>query len=199
MRTFSHLWQYFTEFFLEWEMFHAKVVENIKTHILCSVTVFRISCRIWDNVEKYCGAREPTDNNIIQRIRFACWVSRSARSHAHAKAPANPYRRMHGHTRTQKNAKTRPNITSYVYCLSCLKIIIILDDQQDYRMYCGARFRIPSHSITNYAVQKHNSALFTVCHFFAHLRVRVDCSSLQQKLIQSRLVKTTVSFVPLIK
>jgi hypothetical protein len=29
-----------------------KVVEKIKTHILCSVTFFRKSCCLWDNVEK---------------------------------------------------------------------------------------------------------------------------------------------------
>jgi hypothetical protein len=35
---FSHLWQYLSDFFLE--MFQIKVVEKIKTHILCSVTFF---------------------------------------------------------------------------------------------------------------------------------------------------------------
>jgi hypothetical protein len=34
MKTFSHLWQYLAEFFLEWERFHTKVVEEIKTYIL---------------------------------------------------------------------------------------------------------------------------------------------------------------------
>jgi hypothetical protein len=38
MKTFSHLWQYLSEFFLEWEMFQMKVVEKIKIRILCSVT-----------------------------------------------------------------------------------------------------------------------------------------------------------------
>ena len=36
---YAHLW-YFSQFFLEWEMFRAKFVERIKTHILCSVTFF---------------------------------------------------------------------------------------------------------------------------------------------------------------
>jgi hypothetical protein len=38
MKTFSHLWQYLDEFFLEWEMFQTKVVE--KKHILCLITYF---------------------------------------------------------------------------------------------------------------------------------------------------------------
>jgi len=37
-------------------MFQTKVVEKIKTHILCSVTFFRKTCRFLDNVEKYCTA-----------------------------------------------------------------------------------------------------------------------------------------------
>jgi hypothetical protein len=36
MNTFSRLWQYLAEFFLEWEMFKIKVVENIKTHFTFS-------------------------------------------------------------------------------------------------------------------------------------------------------------------
>ena len=36
MKTYVNLWQYLAEFLLEWEMFQAKVVQKIKTHILCS-------------------------------------------------------------------------------------------------------------------------------------------------------------------
>ena len=39
-----------------------KVVEKIATHILCSVTFFRKSCRLLDNVEKYGGDRKATDS-----------------------------------------------------------------------------------------------------------------------------------------
>jgi hypothetical protein len=35
MKTFSHLWQYLTELFLEWEIFQIKVVVEIKTHNWC--------------------------------------------------------------------------------------------------------------------------------------------------------------------
>jgi hypothetical protein len=52
MNTNIHFWPYLAHFFLEWEMFHTKVVEKIKTRILSSVTLFRKSCPLWDNVEK---------------------------------------------------------------------------------------------------------------------------------------------------
>jgi hypothetical protein len=38
MKTCVYLWQYLAEFFLEWEIFQAKNVEKLKTHILSSVT-----------------------------------------------------------------------------------------------------------------------------------------------------------------
>jgi len=60
----------------EKKMFQIKVVEKIKTHSLCSVTpapenraVYQIMC------EKYGRARQVTDNNIIRRMRFACWLT----------------------------------------------------------------------------------------------------------------------------
>jgi len=45
-------------------MFQTKVVEKIKTHISCSEIIFRKSCRLWDNVEKYCTARQPKDDYV---------------------------------------------------------------------------------------------------------------------------------------
>ena len=40
MKTNIHFWPYLAEFFLEWEMFETKILEKIKTHILCVVTFF---------------------------------------------------------------------------------------------------------------------------------------------------------------
>jgi len=44
-------------------MFQIKVVEKIKTHVLCSITVFRKSCRLSDNVEKYGTAGQTTNDS----------------------------------------------------------------------------------------------------------------------------------------
>ena len=46
-------------------MFPAKVVEEIKAHILSSVTFFRKSRCLLDNLKKYGAARRVTDDNII--------------------------------------------------------------------------------------------------------------------------------------
>jgi hypothetical protein len=39
------------EFFLEWEMSQTKVVQKIKTHILCSIIFFSKIRRLWDIVD----------------------------------------------------------------------------------------------------------------------------------------------------
>jgi len=60
------LLSYRTHFFLEWEMFQTKVVEKIKTRILCLVTPppLRKSRRLWDNVEKYRRTGQATYDNM---------------------------------------------------------------------------------------------------------------------------------------
>ena len=64
-----YFWSYLAHFFLEWEMFQTKVVEKIKTHILCSVTFPRKSCRLWDNVGKYGRAGQATDDSVALVIQ----------------------------------------------------------------------------------------------------------------------------------
>jgi len=60
-------------------MFQTKVVEKIKTHILCSVTFFRNFCRLWDNVEKYCTAGR--SQITIWRMQIACWIPKATNTH----------------------------------------------------------------------------------------------------------------------
>jgi hypothetical protein len=82
MKTCVHLCQFLAEFVLKWEMFKTRVIEKIKTFIVSSITFSRKSCRLWDNVEKYGTARQATDDNIIRRMRFACWISKATDTHS---------------------------------------------------------------------------------------------------------------------
>jgi hypothetical protein len=90
-------------------MFHTKVVEKIRTHILCPITCFRKSCRLWDNVEKYGRVGQATDDNIILRMRFACWITKATVIHSEY---------------VILNASM---LSLYVHCLSCLVFIIRSD------------------------------------------------------------------------
>ena len=64
MKTSIQFLSYLAQFFLEWEMFETEVVEEIKTHILCSKIFFFKSYHLWDNVEKYCRAGQATGDSI---------------------------------------------------------------------------------------------------------------------------------------
>ena len=71
-----HSWAYLSQFFLEWELFQTEVAENMKIHILCSMTFFRKSYRLWDNVEKY------RSQMSIWRMRIACWIPTVKNAHS---------------------------------------------------------------------------------------------------------------------
>jgi hypothetical protein len=73
-------------------MFRSKVVQNIKTHILCSITFFpRKSCRLRDHVEKYGRARQAADDDITWHMGFAFWVTTAmiclAKKNGYSNAP----------------------------------------------------------------------------------------------------------------
>jgi hypothetical protein len=55
--------------------------ENQNTHFMFN-TFLRKSCRLWDNVKKYGRARQATDDSIIQRMRFACWITKATDTHS---------------------------------------------------------------------------------------------------------------------
>jgi hypothetical protein len=88
MKTDTHFWSNSAHFFVEWEMFQIKVVEKIKTHVLCSVLFSRKSCRLWDNVDKYYRGWQATDDIMVH----AHCVLDTHRAHA----------RAHTHIHTQK-------------------------------------------------------------------------------------------------
>ena len=67
MKTNINLWSHLAQFFLEWKMFQTKVVpENESTHFIFG-NYTRKSCRLLDNVEECCRARQAADNMLHER------------------------------------------------------------------------------------------------------------------------------------
>jgi len=58
-------------------MFQTKVLEKMKTHILCLTPSCQKPCHLWYNVEKYYIARWAIDDNIIWHIHIACWIPKA--------------------------------------------------------------------------------------------------------------------------
>jgi hypothetical protein len=80
---------------------------------------FRKSCRLWDIVEKCCGAREATDEPAIRHMPFVYWISKGTRAlaHAHGNAPRKTYARkqarVHAHASTRVRAQKCVILTAF--------------------------------------------------------------------------------------
>ena len=72
MKTFSHL-LYLAEFFLRWDVSDKRCRENQNARFMFN-NFLEKSWRLWGNVGK---CSEATDENIIQRMRFACWITKA--------------------------------------------------------------------------------------------------------------------------
>jgi hypothetical protein len=58
-----------------------KVVEKIKTHILGLITFSGNCAFLRDDVEKCGGTKQVTVDNVVQRMRFACWITMTTHTH----------------------------------------------------------------------------------------------------------------------
>jgi len=55
--------------------------ENQNTHFVLSKFLFLKSCRLCENVEKYCRLDRP--QMTIQNMRIACWITKAMYTHTH--------------------------------------------------------------------------------------------------------------------
>jgi hypothetical protein len=97
-----------------------KFVETIKTRVLYSIPSFRKSCRLWDNVEKLCRARQATDDNITRRKRFACWIPKAIDT-------PSEYVILTAFPRQQWFRGHASMLRLCVHCLSCLVQSVQID------------------------------------------------------------------------
>ena len=59
------------------------LLQKTKTHVLCSVTFFfSENPAVYGNVEKCIRASQATDDNIIRRMGFACWITKATNTHS---------------------------------------------------------------------------------------------------------------------
>jgi hypothetical protein len=115
-------------------MFQTKVVEKIKTHILCSITFFRKSCRLRDNVEKYGTARQATDDNIIRRMHFLCWMTKAA----------DTYSEYVMHTPFQRQQRLRERVVLLRLYVRCPVLFHIYSYFRTVSLVAHRRIRMPT-------------------------------------------------------
>jgi hypothetical protein len=86
---------------------------------VCSVTFPpRKPCPLWVNVEKYGRARQATDDNIIRRMRVACWIRKATNTYPeYVILIAFPLQKLlHEHTSI---------LRFYIYGLSCFNTLML--------------------------------------------------------------------------
>jgi hypothetical protein len=81
MKTDMYFWSHVTQFFLEWEMFHTKVAEKVKQHVLCSITFFFPGNRVvyegvWRNT-----AHPGKPKMATQCMHIAGWVPKATETY----------------------------------------------------------------------------------------------------------------------
>ena len=70
------------ELFLKVRFFPDNICrENKKKHFLHSITFFPKVENLWDNLERFGRAGKATDENIILRMSFACWITKATHVH----------------------------------------------------------------------------------------------------------------------
>jgi hypothetical protein len=117
------------------EMFQIKFVEKIKIHNLCSVTFFRKSCRLWDNVKKITWSQR---TQIMWGLRVAYWISKLTRAQARLPPCAHTQTHPDSDTRTQQNVllidlpqqqwlRESASLLRYTY-IAC--IVVVLETNQ---------------------------------------------------------------------
>jgi len=60
--------------FLQWEIFQTKIVQKIKTQILCSIHIFWELCHLWDNVQTYHTTKRVTDDTTVRCMCTAFFI-----------------------------------------------------------------------------------------------------------------------------
>jgi hypothetical protein len=100
MKTSSRLWQYLAKLFLEWEIFQIKVVEKIKTHILCSITFLFANVAVYETTSK--NVAQPEGPQITSQYGAYKLHAGQARLHARTRMHTHTHPGIHTHAYTHK-------------------------------------------------------------------------------------------------
>jgi hypothetical protein len=90
---------------------HKICTGNQNTHFIFS-NVSRKSCPLWDNVKIHITVGQATNDNVIRRMRFACWITEATVTHSE-------YVILIGFSRQHRLRERAPMLRLYVNCLSC--------------------------------------------------------------------------------
>ena len=146
---------------------------EIKTHILCSVPLFRKSCRLWDNVEKCGGAREATNDNM---------------AHARFMLDKQGYRRTRACTCSRVRASTRTHARTLMHKQIWKYVILVSHDSN---WFANA---LQCYVIRTLLVLLRLLAALRFCHLVFLFALQLGCYCFFVMKYKPRLVTSIVKF-----
>jgi hypothetical protein len=100
-------------------------------------------------VEKYGRARQATDDNIIRRMLYACWIPKATDTHSE-------YVILIAFPRQEWLSERTSMLLLYVHCLSCscvLAMLLLLRDLElSTRVYCNSAGFFQSKNVLSISV-----------------------------------------------
>ena len=168
MKRNIRFWPHLTHLFLEWILFQTKVVDKLETHILCSITFFRKSWRLWDNVEKYTRAEEATDDNMAhEQFRLG------TKNYKHTLRICN----THWFSTAVIVARPRLIDTLYVHCLSCSWFLLRVKKRPaDVSTNCDTPCNLQVCYTVHFLSNLSDEQLDKVLRYNMHFRIVLSCT-----------------------
>jgi hypothetical protein len=123
MNTNIHFLLYLAQLSLEWEMFHTKIVEKIKTHILCSKTFFSENHAVYKIMWRNIVASD-------RRKCKACWITKVTDTLRICITSC--------FSTATIDARTRLNDSLHVHCLSLINLSL-LNSANEREKFTGTR------------------------------------------------------------
>jgi len=113
MKTTRHFWPYLAYFFLEWEVFYAKCVQEITKHVLCSITLFFFENRTFCEVKLKNFEEWGRPQMTTWRMHIAYKITKATQTHTHTQWVTQFF------STATMVVRNDLSVTLYVHWLSC--------------------------------------------------------------------------------
>ena len=95
---------------------------NQNTYFMFTDFLFLNNLGVYEIICTNMGVRQETEDKIMWRMRFACWITKVTQTHTHTHTHTKYW-----YSRAKMVRQTGFNVTSYVHSLSCLFFCSNLD------------------------------------------------------------------------
>jgi hypothetical protein len=153
-------------------MVQTKVIEKIKTHILCSITFFSENRAVYEIMWK--NTVEPDRPQITRRMRIACWITKATDTYTE-------YVILIAFPR-QQWLRERASVLRYTHKTTVTDPKSVQFDLRHPLLWYSHRSELPNayNTLHVYRASAHKAHMY----FMSHLGKLLDCVYVQGKKVQ---------------